>query len=66
MAGPRGFEPRSTVLETAILPLNYRPKKRNIFNNNIKITLKKASIEMGAVDRLRSESYETYNIAQKE
>ncbi len=24
-AGPRGFEPRSTVLETAILPLNYRP-----------------------------------------
>ncbi len=25
IAGPRGFEPRSTVLETAILPLNYRP-----------------------------------------
>ena len=24
-AGPRGFEPRSTVLETGILPLNYRP-----------------------------------------
>ena len=24
-ASPRGFEPRSTVLETAILPLNYRP-----------------------------------------
>ena len=24
-AGPRGFEPRSAVLETAILPLNYRP-----------------------------------------
>ena len=24
-AGPRGFEPRSTVLETVILPLNYRP-----------------------------------------
>ncbi len=26
-AGPRGFEPRSTVLETVILPLNYRPKR---------------------------------------
>ncbi len=25
MAGPRGLEPRSTVLETGILPLNYRP-----------------------------------------
>ena len=25
LAGPRGFEPRSTVLETGILPLNYRP-----------------------------------------
>lgn len=24
-AGPRGFEPRSLVLETRILPLNYRP-----------------------------------------
>jgi hypothetical protein len=24
-AGPRGFEPRSTVLETGILPLNYEP-----------------------------------------
>ena len=29
-AGPRGFEPRSTVLETGILPLNYRP----LFNFN--------------------------------
>ncbi len=28
IAGPRGFEPRSTVLETAILPLNYRPCRR--------------------------------------
>ena len=25
VAGPRGFEPRSLVLETRILPLNYRP-----------------------------------------
>ncbi len=25
IAGPQGFEPWSTVLETAILPLNYRP-----------------------------------------
>ena len=25
LAGPRGFEPRSLVLETRILPLNYRP-----------------------------------------
>ena len=24
-AGPRGLEPRPTVLETVILPLNYRP-----------------------------------------
>ena len=24
-AGPRGIEPRPTVLETGILPLNYRP-----------------------------------------
>ena len=25
LAGPRGLEPRPTVLETVILPLNYRP-----------------------------------------
>lgn len=29
-AGPRGFEPRSTVLETGILPLNYRPLLFNL------------------------------------
>jgi hypothetical protein len=27
LAGPRGLEPRPLVLETRILPLNYRPKK---------------------------------------
>lgn len=25
LAGPRGIEPRPTVLETVVLPLNYRP-----------------------------------------
>lgn len=25
IAGPRGIEPRPTVLETDVLPLNYRP-----------------------------------------
>lgn len=25
IAGPRGIEPRLTVLETVVLPLNYRP-----------------------------------------
>lgn len=28
-AGPRGFEPRSLVLETNILPLNYSPSNLN-------------------------------------
>lgn len=27
VAGPRGFEPRSSLLEREILPLNYRPIK---------------------------------------
>ena len=27
-AGPRGIEPRPTVLETDVLPLNYRPSAR--------------------------------------
>lgn len=36
MAGPRGFEPRSTVLETAILPLNYKPNKTYTITNKQK------------------------------
>src|SRR3989344_4090262 len=27
LAGPRGIEPRLTVLETVVLPLNYRPNE---------------------------------------
>lgn len=30
LAGPRGVEPRSEVLETPILPLNYSPIERII------------------------------------
>jgi len=37
-AGPRGFEPRSTVLETGILPLNYRPLLN--FVSSLYITLR--------------------------
>ena len=32
MAGIEGIEPPSTVLETAILPLNYAPKNKQIKN----------------------------------
>ena len=30
-AGPRGLEPRSMVLETIVLPLNYRPLNKDSY-----------------------------------
>ncbi len=35
-AGPRGVEPRSEVLETPILPLNYGPSESNYTRNEMK------------------------------
>lgn len=44
-AGPRGFEPRSLVLETRILPLNYRP---NRFENTREQSIFKEKAPSGA------------------
>ena len=36
-AGPRGLEPRTSVLETDVLPLNYRPNTYDCFRRSARI-----------------------------
>lgn len=44
MAGVAGVEPTLTVLETAVLPLNYTPKCLLIISDNIVMYKKKKQI----------------------
>ncbi len=44
MAGVAGVEPTLTVLETAVLPLNYTPKRLLIISDNIVMYKKKKQI----------------------